>query len=81
MGRWAVRFLGTPTPDAVAALRERGIEKSGLDHLFEARVAEPSTTVVVQASSKDGATARVRSALEGHGEFSGLEATRFVDPT
>ena len=42
--------------------------------------AEPlpySTTVVLQAEDEADAIARVRTALDGHGEFAGFEATTF----
>jgi hypothetical protein len=39
-----------------------------------------STTVVLQAESTEDAVARVRSALEGLGDFAGFEATTFKAP-
>jgi hypothetical protein len=80
MGRWAVRFRGPLGPEAVAALKEAGVAKSQLAHFFDTPGPEPNTTVVVQASSEDDAIARVRSALERHGEFSSFEAVPFVEP-
>jgi len=37
-----------------------------------------STTVVLQAEDEADAIARVRAALDGLGEFTGFEATRFA---
>ena len=80
MGRWAVRFSGTVSQEAVTALKERHIEIASLDRFFEERLPGPSTTVVVQAAAEDDAIRRVRDELEGHGEYSGFQATPFVDP-
>jgi hypothetical protein len=64
------------TKEATAALRAG---RMGLQHT-DSFFGEPvpySTTVVLQASDEGEAVSRVRGALEGHGDFSGFEATAF----
>ena len=80
MGRWAVRLSGTVSQEAVAALKERHIQIASLDRFFQVDEPGASTTVVVQAAAEDDAIRRVRDQLEGHGEYSGFQATPFVDP-
>jgi hypothetical protein len=72
-----VRFSGDLSKDAARALRSARMGRQRRDTFF----AEPvpySTTVVLQAEDEADAIARVRAALDGLGEFTGFEATRFA---
>ena len=75
-GRYAVRFSGEITQDAMAALREERMGLQRTDSFFEDRVPY-STTVVLQADDEADAVSRVRAALTGHGDFSGFQAAAF----
>ena len=75
-GRYAVRFSGEMTKEATAALRSARMGLQHTDSFFADQVPY-STTVVVQAGDEAEAVARVRGALEGHGDFSGFAATAF----
>jgi hypothetical protein len=73
-GRYAVRFSGEMTKEATAALRAGHMGLQRTDSFF----GEPlpySTTVVLRAGDEGDAVSQVRSALSGHGDFSGFEAT------
>jgi hypothetical protein len=73
-GRYAVRFSGELTNEATAALRAGHMGLQHTDSFFGEPVPY-STTVVLRADDEGDAVSRVRGALEGHGDFSGLEAT------
>ena len=74
-----VRFSGDLSKDAAKALRSARMGRQRRDTFF----GEPlpySTTVVLMAESPEDAVARVRAALDGHGDFAGFEATSFNEP-
>ena len=75
-GRYAVRFSGEITKEATAALRAGHMGLQRTDSFFGEPVPY-STTVVLRAGDEREAVSRVQSALEGHGDFSGFEATPF----
>ena len=75
-GRYAVRFSGEMTKEAAAALRAGHMGLQHTDSFFGEPVPY-STTVVLRAGDEGEAVSRVRSALEGHGDFAGFEATAF----
>jgi hypothetical protein len=79
VARYAVRFSGDMTKDAMAALRSARMGLQRTDSFFADKVPY-STTVVVQADDTADAVARVRAALEGHGDFAGFEGTAFGAP-
>lgn len=74
--RFAVRFVGEMSREAGKALREQRMGMQHRDAFFAAPLPY-STTVVLLAADEGEAIARVRAALEGHGDFSGFEATAF----
>jgi hypothetical protein len=79
VARYAVRFSGDMTKDAMAALRAGRMGLQRTDSFFAEKVPY-STTVVVQADDVDDAVARVRAALQGTGDFAGFEGTAFGRP-
>ena len=77
--RYVVRFSGDLSKQAAKALRTAHWGASAATRFF----AEPlpySTTVVLYAESPEDAVARVRSALDGLGDFAGFESASFSAP-
>ena len=77
-GRYAVRFSGEITKDAARSLRSHHMGLQRRDTFFASPVPY-STTVVALADDEQDAIARVRQALDGHGEFAGFQAVGLAD--
>lgn len=78
LGRYAVRFSGELSVEAMQALREAHMGLQHRDTFFPSPVPY-STTVVVRAAGDEDAIARVRQALDGVGKFAGFDAVPFAD--